>query len=61
MWYVDVPEARMLGAPGQKLQLAVLTSFDNKDAAGVTADEFLAKNGRVGMAWAYVAEWELVR
>jgi hypothetical protein len=41
--------------------LAVLTSFDNKDAAGVTADEFLAKNGRVGMAWAYVAEWELVR
>ncbi|KAJ5295742.1 hypothetical protein PENANT_c001G11324 [Penicillium antarcticum] len=61
MWYVDVPEARMLGAPGQKLQLAVLTSFDNQDAVGVTADEFLAKNGRVGMAWAYVAEWELVR
>ena len=24
-WYLDVPSARMLGAPGQKLQLAVLT------------------------------------
>ncbi|KAJ5120726.1 uncharacterized protein N7515_010114 [Penicillium bovifimosum] len=61
-WYVDVPSARMLGAPGQKLQLAVLTSFgDRKDADGVTAQEFREKVGRVGMAWAYVAEWELVR
>ncbi|CAI7569461.1 unnamed protein product [Penicillium bialowiezense] len=61
-WYVDVPDARMLGAPGQKLQLAVLTSFgDRKDASGVTAQEFQEKVGRVGMAWAYVAEWELVR
>ncbi|KAF9253548.1 hypothetical protein LCP9604111_1074 [Penicillium roqueforti] len=61
-WYVDVPSARMLGAPGQKLQLAVLTSFgDRKDASGVTAQEFQEKVGRVGMGWAYVAEWELVR
>lgn len=61
-WYLDVPNARMLGAPGQKLQLAVLTSFgDRKDANGVTAQEFQEKVGRVGMAWAYVAEWELVR
>lgn len=61
-WYVDVPSARMLGAPGQKLQLAVLTSFgDRKDASAVTAQEFQEKVGRVGMAWAYVAEWELVR
>lgn len=61
-WYVDVPSARMLGAPGQKLHLAVLTSFgDRKDASGVTAQEFQEKVGRVGMAWAYVAEWELVR
>ncbi|CAG8361219.1 unnamed protein product [Penicillium salamii] len=61
-WFVDVPDARMLGAPGQKLQLAVLTSFgDRKDASGVTAQEFQEKVGRVGMAWAYVAEWELVR
>lgn len=61
-WYVDVPNARMLGAPGQKLQLAVLTSFgDQKDASGVTVQEFQEKVGRVGMAWAYVAEWELVR
>lgn len=61
-WYVDVPSARMLGAPGQNLQLAVLTSFgDRKDASDVTAQEFQENVGRVGMAWAYVAEWELVR
>ncbi|KAJ5783092.1 hypothetical protein N7457_004866 [Penicillium paradoxum] len=61
-WYVDVPNARMLGAPGQKLQLAVLTSFgDRKDASGVTAQEFQENVGRIGMAWAYIAEWELVR
>ncbi|KAJ5102234.1 hypothetical protein NUU61_004456 [Penicillium alfredii] len=61
-WYVDVPDVRMLGAPGQKLQLAVLTSFgDRKDARGVTAQEYKAQVGRVGMAWAYVAEWDLVQ
>ncbi|KAJ5690715.1 hypothetical protein N7462_005107 [Penicillium macrosclerotiorum] len=62
LWYVDVPEARMLGAPGQKLSLAVLTSLgDRKDCRGVTVQEYQSQVGRVGMAWAYVAEWELVR
>ncbi|THC98645.1 hypothetical protein EYZ11_001848 [Aspergillus tanneri] len=61
MWYVDVPNARVLGAPGQKLAIAVLTSFgDRKDARGVTAEEYQRQVGRVGMSWAYVAEWELV-
>lgn len=61
VWYVDIPDARMLGAPGQKLQIAVLTSFgDRTDARGVTAEEFRALNGRVGMAWAYVCQWDLV-
>ncbi|KAF9893300.1 hypothetical protein FE257_011730 [Aspergillus nanangensis] len=60
-WYVDVPNARTLGAPGQKVQLAVLTTFgDLKDARGVTAEEYRRQVGRVGMSWAYVAEWELV-
>lgn len=61
-WYVDVPDARMLGAPGQKVLLCVLTKFgDRTDCRGVTRDEYLAREGRVGMAWAYIAEWELVR
>lgn len=61
-WYVDVPEARMLGAPGQKVLLSVLTRFgDRTDCRGVTVEEYQAQVGRVGMAWAYIAEWELVR
>ncbi|KAG2416878.1 hypothetical protein HFD88_008095 [Aspergillus terreus] len=61
LWYVDVPSARMLGAPGQKVQLAVLTTIgDIQDARGVTAEEYRRQVGRVGMSWAYIAEWELV-
>ncbi|KAE8152885.1 hypothetical protein BDV25DRAFT_150339 [Aspergillus avenaceus] len=61
VWYVDVPDAKVLGAPGQKLTIAVLTSFgDRKDARGVTAAEYRQQVGRVGMAWAYIAEWQLV-
>ncbi|KKK20832.1 hypothetical protein P175DRAFT_0497646 [Aspergillus ochraceoroseus IBT 24754] len=61
VWYVDVPDARILGAPGQQVQLAVLTSFgDKQDARGVTAEEYRRQVGRVGMAWAIIAEWELV-
>ncbi|KAB8238044.1 uncharacterized protein BDW43DRAFT_262928 [Aspergillus alliaceus] len=60
-WYVDIPSAKALGAPGQKLAIAVLTSFgDRNDARGVTAEEYRQQVGRVGMAWAYIAEWELV-
>ncbi|KAL2870687.1 uncharacterized protein BJX67DRAFT_344379 [Aspergillus lucknowensis] len=61
VWFVDVPDARSLGAPGQKVQLAVLTKFGNQeDARGVTVEEYQRQAGRVGMSWAYIAEWELV-
>ncbi|KAL3452308.1 hypothetical protein BJX65DRAFT_177711 [Aspergillus insuetus] len=61
VWYVDVPDPRVLGAPGQKAQLAVLTKFgQQEDAGGVTVEEYQRQVGRVGMAWAYIAEWELV-
>ncbi|KAL4762485.1 uncharacterized protein BDW70DRAFT_28368 [Aspergillus foveolatus] len=61
VWYVDVLDPRTLGAPGQKVQLAVLTKFgDLEDARGVTVEEYQRQVGRVGMAWAYIAEWELV-
>ncbi|KAL4924221.1 uncharacterized protein BDV17DRAFT_221214 [Aspergillus undulatus] len=61
VWYVDVPDPRMLGAPGQKVQLAVLTKIgDKEDARGVTVEEYQRGVGRVGMAWAYVAEWDIV-
>jgi len=52
--------ARELGAPGQKVKVAAVMSFDGKDGRGVTAKMFNEKNGRVGMGWGYVAEWEIV-
>ncbi|UNI21904.1 hypothetical protein JDV02_007850 [Purpureocillium takamizusanense] len=57
--WIDV-NARDLGAPGQSVQVAMLTSIDGQDGRGVTAKEFLAKKGRVGMAWAYILKWNLV-
>ncbi|OJI98703.1 hypothetical protein ASPVEDRAFT_186359 [Aspergillus versicolor CBS 583.65] len=61
VWYVDVADARVLGAPGQKVQLAVLTKLGQReDARGVTVEEYQRQVGKVGMAWAYIAEWELV-
>ncbi|KAL4921460.1 hypothetical protein BDW62DRAFT_208441 [Aspergillus aurantiobrunneus] len=61
VWYVDVADARALGAPGQKVQLAVLTKLGQReDARGVTVEEYQRQVGRVGMAWAYIAEWQLV-
>lgn len=61
-WYVDVPDARMLGSPGQKVHLAVVTRFgDRTDCRGLTVQEYRAQAGRVGMSWAYIAAWDLVR
>lgn len=61
LWYVDITDPRVLGAPGQKLQVVALTSFgDRQDARGLSMQEFRQKNGRVGMAWVGIAEWELV-
>ena len=57
--WVDV-DARDLGAPGQSVQVAQMTSIDGKDARGVSAKEYFSKKGKVGMAWAYVMRWELV-
>ncbi|PHH69795.1 hypothetical protein CDD80_6495 [Ophiocordyceps camponoti-rufipedis] len=57
--WVDV-RACDLGAPGQSVEVVQVTQMDGRDARGVTAGEFLAKRGRVGMAWAYVMKWELV-
>lgn len=61
IWYLDVPDIRMLGAPGQTMPLAVLTSFgDRQDARGVTVEEYKAQKGRVGMGFGFVAQWALV-
>ncbi|PYI11481.1 kyphoscoliosis peptidase [Aspergillus sclerotiicarbonarius CBS 121057] len=61
LWYVDVPDARMLGAPGQQLKLMVLTKLgDREDAREVTAEEYRAQVGRVATRYSGIAQWELV-
>ncbi|KAM4056631.1 transglutaminase-like superfamily protein [Hirsutella rhossiliensis] len=57
--WIDV-DARQLGAPGQSVEVAQLTTMNDRDARGVSAAEFLSKRGRVGMSWSYVMKWELV-
>ncbi|KAL1987382.1 hypothetical protein VTN96DRAFT_4098 [Rasamsonia emersonii] len=60
-WYVDIADPRTLGAPGQKLAIAAVTSFGSRqDARGLSLQEYRENVGRVGMAWSYMAEWELV-
>ncbi|KAK2786349.1 hypothetical protein FQN53_006717 [Emmonsiellopsis sp. PD_33] len=60
-WYVDVPDPRILGAPGQKLHIYSVTSFaDRGDTRGLTGREFLNGKGRVAMGFGGIAEWELV-
>ncbi|KAI1634973.1 hypothetical protein F4809DRAFT_615910 [Biscogniauxia mediterranea] len=60
-WWTDVA-ARDLGAPGQKVFLYALTVLNNRDARGLTKDEYYrAKSGGgYSMSWAIYAEWELV-
>ncbi|KAI0193805.1 hypothetical protein F4808DRAFT_441861 [Astrocystis sublimbata] len=60
-WWVDVP-ARDLGAPGMKVQLFALTVLNQRDARGVTKEEYYKtkKSGGYSMSWAIWCTWELV-
>jgi hypothetical protein len=58
-WSVDV-ETRALGAPGQKLTLFAVSSFDGREGRGISVREFREKVGRCGMGFQGVAEWVLV-
>ena len=57
--WVDV-NARDLGAPGQTLQVAMITKINGQDARGISAKEYFAKKGKGSMAWTYLLKWELV-
>ncbi|KAK5014606.1 hypothetical protein LTR39_003054, partial [Cryomyces antarcticus] len=58
-WWCDIPAAQ-LGKPGQGLMLFAVTTFDGRSGRGVTVQEFKEKEGRVGMGFMGVAEWDLV-
>ncbi|KAG7144838.1 hypothetical protein HYQ46_006420 [Verticillium longisporum] len=58
-WWLDV-NAIDLGAPGEGLSIFMVTNFDGKDGRGLSKEEFLAKRGRVGMAFAGIIKWDLI-
>ncbi|KAF2710131.1 hypothetical protein K504DRAFT_466558 [Pleomassaria siparia CBS 279.74] len=58
-WWLDM-DRRELGAPGQKVSIFAVNSFDNRDARGLTYDEYRAKKGKVAMGFDGIAMWELV-
>ncbi|KAM0280909.1 hypothetical protein ACHAQH_003798 [Verticillium albo-atrum] len=58
-WWLDV-NAVDLGAPGEGLSVFAVTKFDGRDARGLTKEEFLAKRGRVGMAFSGIIKWDLI-
>ncbi|KAF1969081.1 hypothetical protein BU23DRAFT_540096 [Bimuria novae-zelandiae CBS 107.79] len=58
-WWLDVNRID-LGAPGQKINVCAITSFDNKDGRGLTIQQFKAKQGKVASGWGYLCCWELV-
>ena len=49
-----------LGAPGQKVTVFAVTSFDGRDGRAVGVEEFKRRKGRVAMGFGGVAMWELV-
>lgn len=57
--WLDV-NSRDLGAPGQKIEILQITSVDNKDARGITAQQFLAARGKKAMSFSFLAQWDLV-
>ncbi|KAG5942191.1 hypothetical protein E4U53_007288 [Claviceps sorghi] len=59
-WHWGDVDAGDLGVPGQSVDMVVLDTMDGGAGRGVTAKEFLAKRGRVGMSWSCIARWNLV-
>jgi transglutaminase-like putative cysteine protease len=59
-WFVDIADPRVLGAPGQKVAIANITSFGSReDTRGLSLQDYQAQVGRIGMGWSYIAQWEL--
>lgn len=58
VWWVDIPVGD-LGRPGQGIKVLCVTSWDGKDARGLSIQDYRSRMGRVGMAWAFVAEWKV--
>lgn len=61
LWYADVADPRVLGAPGESLLLYIVKRFaDMDDARGLTPRRFMEGVGKVAMGFEGVAQWTLV-
>jgi transglutaminase-like putative cysteine protease len=58
VWWCDLP-ARDLGRPGQSVRILCVTTFDGRDARGLTIAQYREKQGRVAMSWQFVAKWDV--
>lgn len=59
-WYWLDVKKKDLGVKGQNVHCYSVKSLDGKDGRGLTVAEFREKNGKVGMAFDFVATWDLV-
>ena len=57
--WVDV-NAHDLGAPGQKIELAQVASWDGGDGRGLTEQEYFSRRNRVKRSYGFLCQWELV-
>lgn len=60
-WWADVPRTAVGMQPyaGATVKIAAITQVNGQDARGLTAAGFREKDGRAGMAWGYVAKWDV--
>ena len=58
VWWCDVP-VRDLGHAGQSVKVLAVTSWRGGDGRGLTAREYKEWQGKVAMAWAFVAKWDI--
>ncbi|KAK2018149.1 transglutaminase-like superfamily protein [Colletotrichum eremochloae] len=59
-WHWTDVNAIDLGAPGQSVSVAMITTIDGQDARGMTTKDYFAKKGKCGMSWTYLMKWELI-
>jgi len=58
-WWADIPVDRLCEV-GSSVYIAAITTFDGKEARGLTREECLARLGKVGYSISPIAAWNVV-
>ncbi|KAI9882224.1 MAG: hypothetical protein M1823_006033 [Watsoniomyces obsoletus] len=59
IWWCDIPRAELGWEKGQSIMCFAVTTINGEDARGLTFERYQEINGRVGMGFGGVAQWEL--